>query len=377
MFVGTTGMPPGKQAVSTLMFSRFAALYAAVSLLAGTVSAQVVHKDVFPDIRARRGGLIVMDEMHDVTSNPVVYLDMIRAVHSQLPAGDTINLLLEIPYSRSIMFNEYCHNPERRAALRPLLAAGYPALSLFDSLCMAGIQVSVFGGDFEYDRRYRRNGSFVYLLEQLSQELQAAGKPLGSLPAYISAVKTFELDAKSTDQLYAELEASLPQWPPALQARTQQVLFALAAKQQLNAGRDKQIYTRALEGIDRHYFNPKDRINIMIHGSAHVDPTQGGNVFNRFRNDDDSPFRGRCVLLGNVYIGCKTMSGIFNNASIQSMAFYVSPNKNKPIVVQCESLGLQDKELCFVSSARFAGVAFPDLKPEELIGLYVHNKIAD
>jgi hypothetical protein len=340
-------------------------------------AAQIDYKDAFPDIGSHRGGLIVVDEMHDVRSNPVVYLSILRALHQQLPAGDTINLLLEIPYSRSVMFNTYCHHPEKRAALRPLLAKGYPALSLFDSLCALGIPVHCFGGDFEYDQRYRRNESFAYLLEQLAQDMRAEGKPSASLEAYIAAVKAFERDSRSTDKLYAELEGGMSALSPALQSETRQVLYALEAKQQLTSGRDKEIYNRALAGIARHYFKPEGRINVMIHGTAHVDPVQGSNVFNRFRNDKDSPFRGKCVVLGNVYLACKTMSGIFQHESTQSMAFYVSVKNNKEIVARSESLGLKDKELCFVSPARFAGVAFPDLKPEELIGLYIHNKVTE
>src|ERR1700749_2311086 len=80
----------------TILFFLFTALS---SLCFGLV----INTKDFPMVGDKKGSLLVVNEMHGVRSNPEAYLHLLTHLNAQLHTGDTLNLFLEIPYSKSVL----------------------------------------------------------------------------------------------------------------------------------------------------------------------------------------------------------------------------------------------------------------------------------
>ncbi|WP_123985237.1 hypothetical protein [Taibaiella soli] len=348
----------------------FAALFLIVFLPA--TKAQIQMETRFPDIRDKKGSLITVNEMHGALANTNVYLDILKHIHGQQPA-DTINLFLEVPFSMAVWCNDFLSSGGKT-----LLPKGvYPSPEFWNQIVAQQIPAKIFGCDFEYDEQYKRNQSFVYLLRKTSDDLAAASMDTSLISAYIGLVNGFKLTAKDTRSLISQLQGMQVNAAPSLKARIGQMLFALNAPQKFGSGRDEFIYERALEGIALHYFNYENRINVLIHGVAHINPAYKNSLFNRLRNSKDSPFAGKCFLIGNVYLDCKNNSGIFQHETISSFSFYALAKDDKPVTDFFKTLKLTPQQVYFLPVPEFTSVHFSGLKQEELLGVYVHEAIVN
>ncbi|WP_205529366.1 hypothetical protein [Taibaiella koreensis] len=346
-------------------------LYLSLLLCCGVLSvkAQVNRLDSFPSLGQHKGALIFINEMHGCVSNAIAYLDVLQHISRQLSAGDTINLFLEIPFSASVMLNDLFADTGGDSTDR---FAAFPNFRNFlDELYQSGIPVRFFGCDFEYDEKYRRNGSLVYLLEKLQKDLGSSiDRTL--LQEYISLVKTFRLKAHDTKGMIEWLRQQT-KVPEAVQREIGQLIFALQAPQQYSPGRDQFIFERAARAIALHYFEPRDRFNITIHGGAHVNPSFKGSLFNRFRKDRRSSFRDKCRIIGNVYVDCKNNAGIFDHENIASASFYVMDTARDPVITYYKKQA-RGRGQVFFQLPPGTGMLLPDLMPGVLLGIYLHDK---
>jgi len=334
--------------------------------------AQIRTETSFPDIRNKKGDLIAINEMHGALANTQVYLDILKHVHEQLP-DDTINLLLEIPFSQAVWCNDFLASGGKIAMSERV----YPSPEFWNEIVLQQIPVKIFGCDFEYDAQFKRNKSLIYLLQKTSDDLVDAKMDTGFIASYIAMVKGFQLQEKNTRALIKQLEAIQPAATSVLKMKIGQLIFALEAPQKYSSGRDAFIYRRSLDGIKQHNFDYQNQINILIHGVAHINPVNKKSLFNRFRNGGDSPFRGKCFVLGNVYLNCKNNSGIFRHETINSYSFYAIEKDGTPITTYFNALQLSSQEVHFLATPKAIDLGFPGLTQEEILGLYVHVAIVN
>lgn len=339
------------------------------------IHAQIGHSGQFPDVRNKKGALIAINEMHGVTTVFPVYLDILKNVNTQLQPGDSINLFLEIPYSCAVMLNDFLANKVKKELLPDIRKLKYPSSDFIDSIRALNIPVKIFGCDFEYDKKYKRNLSFTYILEKLHADWAASDTDLKPLATYIQSVKDFQISKNDTRDLRTWLQNKQTSAPADIQNEIGQVLFVLEAPQGFSSGRDEGIYERVLKAVSMHYYDVS-RLNLLIHGIAHVNPTYGKSLFNLFRNNEHSPFANNCYLIGNVYLDCKNNSGIFNNENISSMSFYPLSSDDAPVVDYFRKKNIASG-VTFMQPPTGSEFNFPGLKAGSVLGIYVHNKIID
>jgi hypothetical protein len=262
-----------------------------------------------------KGKLILINETHSVPTNNLSYYLIIKELTKDFTYSDTLNIFTERPYSYTLMFNKILQNEDtlRKLKWTDFLQNKLPINALLDSLVSLKKNIRFIGVDFEYNEG-KSVKSYKYFFETLRDEFAKASLSTKELGNYIQKIDDKSISKKDIKAL-KEFLKSIP-------SRTKSIsdaLFILEAKHKYFGYRDKNIYERFKQIIERS-IDVKNQYNLLIYGGVHTNPSRPNsllkNLFALFDKDKESPFLGNTFLIANYYFDC-TSYGFYGSKEPQ------------------------------------------------------------
>ena len=285
-------------------------------LTVGSSRAQRVADTLGLDYRPYRGKLVAIGEMHSVRANQDVYLHVIKGMAVAMQPGDTLNLILEMPYSYAYVINEFLTTGAH--------ANVYSAQSFFGRIKATGVPVKVFACDFEYDQK-KRGSNYLLFLSSAAKSLVAAGVDVAPIKAYADSLLN-ERDStwhspRGRKGLLAWARKKIMETTSAGARQTlAQLIFVLSSKHGFHAQRDQSLYRRMHEAQAMGLVQYAGHYNLLIHGTTHLDPTWKRSLYHRLWSRTSSAFQDSAFLIQQVYLACHSAGDYFrpNTSSIVS-----------------------------------------------------------
>lgn len=270
-------------------------------LLCGrVVCAQTFHDTCAIDYSGLKGKLICINELHSVDANDQVY----TRVAGRLAAGDSLTLLLEIPYSLCYLYNRYLDGDTS-------IHFAHPLSPLITTARQQRWPVRFFGCDFEYDKG-KRGQIYVLFLKHIAATLAKARLDNQPLNTYIASLgDTGSWIERPVPEPVADFYRDLlPRCQGLIATRVRELLFVLNARHKFHAHRDPVIYRRIIEAEKQGFIHFR-HYNLLVHGSAHISPTFHRNLYHYFQKRASSPFRDKVYIIAQAYVDCYGNSGYF------------------------------------------------------------------
>lgn len=310
--------------------------------------------------------MIFLNQLHYVRTNEEVYWDVLKKISRNLQPRDTINLIIESPYSEAVLFNDYLHSEDTNQL--QVVSRLFPAYWLPDSIKALGIPVEFFGSDFEYSKKnYKRHDTYHYLLSKCGRVLDSFHISHPALNKVIEEVKNYSL--KNSDRIKAikELKKLSALNNTHINHILKQTLFSLNAKQNFYVNRDKDMFSGTMAAERLGLFHSENRINLFIMGSAHTNPMFRKSTYTYFQNNEQSNFKGRCYFLASVYLHCLGYK-TFTTGGLYLESKYETMNVDK-----IKALPLKKHAVTFILNS--AEYSWPKLNSSQILGIFVHNEI--
>lgn len=335
-----------------------------------TSRAQTVDDRCDMRLNDMRGKLICMNELHGVDANEVVYSHILNRIAAIAKAGDSITLILEIPYSLSYLYNQSfagdtsIHIHEKSPLINTVRNLKLP--------------VRIFGCDFEYDRGTRA-AIYIQCLKHIAACFSKSGIDAGPLNAYIASLRkedswTRNPQREKTATFYERLA---DKYQGEQSGRIIELLFILSARHRFHAHRDPVIYRRLLEAERMGYIS-LHKFNLLIHGTAHINPQNSKNLYSYFLHRASSPFKDKAFIIGQAYIDCSGNNGYFSRNGekiISSTSLFYINKLNKTLIDTLRNRYVSSltpySVRCFTD---FPEVNMPAGYRQSILGWYVQYK---
>lgn len=330
--------------------------------------AQELIDTVNYDFFGYKGKLICVNEMHGVKTNDLVYTELVKKLSAVAKPGDTINLILEMPYSRAWLYNKSLEDGSEGPK------EGY-AKKFIAALKGNNIPVKIIGVDFEYDEG-KRAESYLGFLNAISKVFSAAGVTVTTLNEYTASLtnKEFKQQGKDRDKLIELYEGELSKYKDnkSTVAAIKDLLFVLNAKHHLHSNRDPVIYRRLMEAATEGMISYTSRFNLLIHGAAHMTP--GSNsLFDYFNDNKESPFYSNVSLIAQTYYNCSCRDYFTKPGEepVNSSCFF---SKNSDEFMDHIKAVYRFKENA-ASSIRNENLPLSSKLKNSILYLYIHNEV--
>lgn len=271
------------------------------------VFAQHLTDTIHTDYRAFKGKLIVLNECHNVASNDKVYEHIVSQIAAAATTGDTLNLVLEMPYSNACLLNKYLQGDTHPIP--------WNLRKYIEALKGLKMPLRIIGVDFEYDLGGRAR-YYLPFLNRIIEELKMGNIPGQPLMDYLTALRRdttwVQPDKNELISFYSE-EQKKTVVGSAAYTTLRDLLFVLAAEHNISSHRhrDKVAYRRFIEAQEKGIVRFSNNYNVLIYGSVHTDPSNNHNIYSNFRNRPSSPFKDNVYSIAQVYIDCKSTGDYF------------------------------------------------------------------
>ncbi len=274
-------------------------------LLSMNLSAQIIDSSQI-DFRPYKGKLIVINESHNVKTNNEAYYDIITKISKQLDKGDSINFIVEYPYSLSVEINRVKENDTSTVP---------------HQFNYTNLPVRFIGVDFE--RPYKKEyNTYLLLLSRLIATLKEKQLLTKDLQEYYDLAEKRYVILKDNSRKpiithYKKEREKFGVGSAEHQTITQLLFLLTADHNQLPnvKKRDSRNYRRLLEADKNGMISFKGNYNILVHGTCHTDPTKKKGIYNHFLARKDSPFRNNTYMTGQAYIDCVSAGDYFRDTA--------------------------------------------------------------
>ncbi len=287
-----------------------------------TSNGQNTQQDVFNiDKNVIRSNLILVNEAHKIPTNSLAYYSIIKEIIRSFSSTDTLNVLIERPYSVAFLYNQILNNHEsfipQWADFKENLL---PQKSFIDSLKTLKKNIRFIGVDFEYDNGNRKE-SYAYFFKYLQRDFEKQAISMEALDVLIKNTESNKLARKDIKNLQVSLNR--------LEYRSkiiEEAKFILEAKHSFFSNRDKNNYHRFMK-----FFNQNVAIensyNLLIYGSSHINPYRKQSIFNYFDKDKKSIFFDNTILIANYYFDCLSYGSYLNESQSKvNSGIYITNN---------------------------------------------------
>ena len=272
-------------------------------------------KNFAPSGDSLRGNLLFVSETHDVRTNQAEYYEVIKSITADFKSIDTLNIILEAPYSMTCFMNKYLRG-ESRALIDSILRNDPDKIEYFFSLKKLQKNIRFIGVDFEYDHGNpgARLESYKAFFDDLKKELEKNKVDLSVIRSFIYGIRVQGLEEADiyTFRKYVQ-KLRINQPDSTLRVKLKEANFILTARADWDKDdmRDKVCYGRLTEllssGTDF-----KSNHNIIIYGSAHGSPVNEKSIYYRLNYQEDSPFFSKVYFLANIYYGCLSTGSYYD-----------------------------------------------------------------
>ncbi|MBL7717633.1 MAG: hypothetical protein JNL72_02255 [Flavipsychrobacter sp.] len=267
-----------------------------------SIRAQQMVDTIDVDFSSYKGSLICINEAHNVKTNEQVYLSVIHKMLKSCKHGDSINLVLEVPYSLVYLYNHDAVNTDTSTRVTDYLR------SLICSVRDSKLPVRIVGYDVEYDEgRTIRRENYLRALRIMSQGLSRHGASVKTLDEYIGSLlrngKWFKSERKEVLIREMEQELSRPHDASTLM-EIRELLFVLSAEHTVHIDRDSSMFERLIQAERLGFVRYKANFNLLISGSAHIS-ADSRTLYGLFLDKANSPFWGKTYLIAQGYFNCR------------------------------------------------------------------------
>ena len=308
------------------------------------ISGQSIDASNFtPATDELRGKLLFVTECHEVKTNLPEYFEIIKSITFNFKETDTLNIIIEAPFTVSYFINKYFHN-EGRTLIDSVLRNDPFKIEFYFNLRKLKKNIRFIATDFEYDHGATggRLEAYKMYFEELKNILEKNKIDLSVVKSFIYGIRVQGVDEADvfTFKKYIQ-KLAINQPDSVLKLKLKEANFVLSAlhlNDKLEV-RDKATYSRLVDLL-KSGINTATNFNLLIYGAEHANPYLEKSLFNKLNIAEDSPFKSNVKLFANIYIECLSY-GSYNQRSLVQETVGLYPNQK------------EDKELITLLSNNF------------------------
>ena len=296
------------------------------------ISGQSIDASNFtPTTDELRGKLLFVTECHEVKTNLPEYFEIIKTITLNFKETDTLNIIIEAPFTICYFTNKYLHN-EGRLLIDSVLRNDPFKIEFYFNLRKLKKNIRFIGTDFEYDHGSAggRLEAYKMYFDELKNILEKNKIDLSVIKSFIYGIRVQGLDEADvfTFKKYIQ-KLAINQPDSALKLKLKEANFVLSAlhvNDKLEV-RDKATYSRLVDLLNSG-INTATNFNLLIYGAEHANPYLEKSLFNKLNFAEDSPFKNNVKLFANIYIQCLS-SGSYNDRSLVLETVGIYPNQKE------------------------------------------------